>query len=138
MTYSDHPIKTDDSFGCDKCYRATAEAFWNERPPKLLRELVDELHFRVVLMACEACGQRWVKVFAETIDWVDGEDPQFWALAPLTAEEADQLTARGEGLDAAWIETLMGARQHLEVHNPKNQPHTIAWASGPLVIMPHD
>lgn len=132
-------IENTDSFGCPQCYHAIAEAMWKAiRTFELVKELVDESHFRVVLIACSACGQRWVKVFAESIDWEKGEDPQYWALLPLTAAEAGRLAVEGDAVGHASVESLAPGRRRLEVYNPKEGPQTIEWASGPMVIMPHD
>jgi len=32
-------------------------------------ELIDESHVHVAILACGQCGQRFVSVFTETIDW---------------------------------------------------------------------
>ena len=59
-----------------------------------------------MVLQCRRCDQRFLSVFTETIDWQDGEDPQQWAVLPITNEEAvfvEPLAAACEILDQVRI-----------------------------------
>src|SRR5690554_2246946 len=43
---------------------------------EVLARLAHDDHFRVALRRCNACGQRFLSVFTELIDWNDGDDSQ--------------------------------------------------------------
>ena len=83
-------------FGCASCWPAGADAAWEARQ-SLGREaeLTDEPHFHTMLLVCGACGQRFLSVLIETVDWANGDDPQHWSLLPLTAHEAAELRGGG-------------------------------------------
>ena len=36
-----------------------------------------------MILGCARCSQGFVSVFTKTIDWEDGDDPQFWTLLPI-------------------------------------------------------
>src|SRR5262245_19992797 len=84
--------ETEENFGCDECWPQSAEAAWDARS-RLQREaeLIDESHFHVTILGCAQCRQRYVSIFAETVDWADGDDPQYWTLVPVTTSEVDAL-----------------------------------------------
>lgn len=81
---------------------------------------------------CGACGQRYLSVFTERIDWVNGEDPQDWALMPVTEEES----AAASG-GAALGEIGVG-RRCLRAYHPSDDGMRMFWSVGPAVIGPHD
>lgn len=99
-------------------------------------EPIDESHFHVMIRACPSCGQRFVSVFTETIDWADGDDPQYWTMAPLTDAEADDLIKRGESLDEETLNALP-ARRCLSRDSPKGSPTRTFWDSS-LYVRYHD
>jgi len=96
--------------------------------------LVEESHFGLSLHACAACGQRFVQVFAERIDWVGGEDPQDWLLVPISAAEADALGTVGEGALAS-----LAPRRYLTRFWPSaaGAPES-RWCDGAIFVPPHD
>lgn len=125
-------------FGCDRCWPADAEAAWEARRGLTrLEELIDESHFRVMILACPRCAQRYVSVFTEMIDWKDGEDPQYWALLPITEAEAEGLSQRGASLDEMSLNMLGRARRCLRRDYPKAEPPRVFWGSG-VRVGPHD
>src|SRR5690242_10499318 len=64
-------------FGCERCWPESAEAAYGALGTLTIdAELIDESHFRVTIRSCPDCGQQFVSVFAETVDWEAGEDPQ--------------------------------------------------------------
>ena len=65
--------------GCKRCWPSSADAAWKARDGlKLSAELIDESHFHVMILACPQCGQQFISVFTEMIDWINGDDAQYW------------------------------------------------------------
>ena len=127
-----------ESSGCARCWPASAEAAWAARK-SLSREaeLFDESHLHVMIQACPDCAQRFVSVFAETVDWVDGEDPQYWSVLPVTATEAADLVARGDSLAEGHLVVLGPDRRCLHRDFPKHAEPRCYWGIG-MRIGPHD
>ena len=124
-------------FGCGRCWPADAEAAWQAMPElRIARRLIDESHFMVKLRTCERCGQGFVSVFTETIDWQDGEDPQLWSLMPVTPDESVGLQDAGRALVAVLHEVAPG-RRSLCRDFPKGGPPRSFWSQG-IVIGPYD
>ena len=121
--------------GCPSCFPAEPTAM-----PALEHEasLVDEVHFLVSLGRCAACGQRFVSVFCERIDWVGGEDPQTRSVLPITGEEADRLLADGAALDRGYLEALGRDRDYLLSWWPSDGARDVRVHRGGPVIVPHD
>ena len=116
-------------FGCDACWPDDAAAAWAARDTLARTELVDESHYHVALMTCRACGQRFVSLFTEQIDWTGGEDPQYSTQLPLTADEAAALVADGAPSEAQ-INALDGPRRSLKRDFPKGGELTTTWGRG--------
>src|SRR5215204_5009348 len=50
-------------FGCDLCWPADARAAWGARDGlSRMKELIDESHFIVTILACPRCAQRYVSI----------------------------------------------------------------------------
>jgi len=128
----------EEKFGCARCWPATADAAHRARAT-LVREadLINESHFHVMTLACPDCGQRFVSVFTETIDWDAGEDPQYWTLMPLTPAEASDLDREGSNVTEATLDTLGGGRRCLQHDHPKGEKARSYWGLG-IAIGPHD
>jgi hypothetical protein len=130
------PVNTE--FGCDRCWPADPALAWDARRGLThLDELIDQSHFHVMVLGCPVCEQRYVSVFTETIDWTDGEDPQYWSLLPVTSQEADGLTLQRTSLDEAKLSALAPARRCLRRDFPKGGEPRAFWGSG-LFVGPHD
>lgn len=126
-------------FGCARCWPAKADEAWAARDELRRGEtLIGESHFHVITLACPHCAQRFVSVFTETIDWDDGEDPQYWTVLPLTEAEAASLAGGpdGEPSEAA-LNALGPGRRSLYRDHPKGAPPRVYWGSG-IYIGPHD
>jgi hypothetical protein len=124
---------------CKRCFGGKAEAAWKAMASlRVVATLIDESHFRITVRVCPTCEQHAVQLFAESVDWQDGEDPQMWAVVPLSREEADALTARGEAVTGAEVCALAANRRYLYVDHPSKGPRTVTWMEGGLVIPPHD
>jgi hypothetical protein len=127
-----------ETFGCARCWPASADAAWAARAAtERVAELVDESHFHVTILACRDCAQRFVSVFAETVDWVDSEDPQYLSVLPVTEDEAADLARRGETLTDAHLDTLGPGRRCLHRDHPKREEPRCYWGTG-MRTGPHD
>lgn len=125
------------AFGCILCWPADAEAAWAARSGLVnRRDLIDESHFHVMVLSCPKCGQAYVSVFTESIDWADGDDPQEWTTLPLTADEAGRLV-RNEPPTEAVLSALGPGRRCLRRDAPKGAPPRAFWHTG-LAIGWHD
>ncbi|MFI5776838.1 hypothetical protein [Nocardia sp. NPDC051570] len=123
-----------DQFGCAACYSEDAQACWLHFQDRCRREhtLVDDSHFIVGLLRCPQCGQRFVSVFTEFIDWVGGEDPQYTTIMPLTEAEATTLIDGSRPIPA--IGALGSDRRYLTRDWPSGEPPTLTWALGPFHV----
>lgn len=102
----------------------------------LLATPVDESHFIVTVLACRVCGQRFLSVFTETIDWADGDDPQHRVVMPISAAETARLLEASSSLTESDLNALPG-RTALMVDRPKGAPLTATWGVG-LTVRHHD
>jgi hypothetical protein len=125
-------------FGCEGCWPAGAEAAWEARAGlDLVAELIDESHFHVTILACRGCAQGFVSVFTETIDWQDGDDPQYWTLLPITAAESADLVQQGDALSDTKLDGLGPGRRSLRLDHPKGAARRSFWSTG-LFVGQHD
>lgn len=126
-----------DAFGCEHCLPSDADDAWESVSLlKIDSALVEESHFTVKLRSCRACGQNFISVFTETIDWADGEDPQFWSVLPITPTELSQLSTVGAGLITK-LNGLAPDRRSLRHDFPKGASPKSFWSTG-ITIGPHD
>lgn len=100
------------TFGCRKCWGEDAAATWRWKcePVDVIQ---DDSHFKLWLCACPQCGQMFVRIFTEFIDWEDGNDPQYRDLMPLTKDEAEYVRAHREPAPLQYLEALSEGRRHL-------------------------
>ena len=128
-----------DGFGCERCFQASADEAAQARN-RLNHEkvLVDESHLMIRLVSCPDCGQAGVKVFTETVDWVDSDDPQAVSLLPITPEEASRLETAGDAFTQDMIEEIDRGRRYLHVDMPKGAETTARWLPGGFWIRPYD
>jgi hypothetical protein len=123
--------------GCNACWPSSADAAWEAvKSLKTDIDLIDESHFKIKIRSCKKCGQQFLSVFTETIDWKDGEDPQYWTVIPLTTEEAERLSSKGSDFEAALV-ALPDARRSLRHDFPKGSGPKSYWSQG-LAIGAHD
>jgi hypothetical protein len=124
-------------FGCERCWPPTADAAWAARRALAGgQELIDESHFHVMILACPRCTQRFVSVFTETIDWQDGDDPQYWTLLPVTEPEAVALAQQRKSLTATTLNSLGRGRRCLRRDYPKGAGPRNFWGTGISVAQP--
>lgn len=125
-------------FGCERCWPPAPDAAWEARRALTeLAVLIDESHFRVRILRCEGCSQRFMSIFTETIDWKGGDDAQYWQLLPISEGESADLVRQGETLTIATLHALGPDRRCLRYDHPTGAPPRILWASGIRVRM-HD
>ncbi len=124
-------------FGCDKCWPLDANAAWAAcRSMPTASEIISESHFSVRLRICASCGQGFLTVFTETIDWSGGEDPQFWTVIPVTAEQAGMLSGAPDEIEMA-IGSVPQNRRSLCHDFPRDGEPRSFWSTG-ISIGPHD
>jgi len=131
-------IGGEESFGCERCWPATPDAAWKARASLSHQAtVIDEAHCIASLVGCPVCSQRFVSVFAESIDWVGGEDPQWWVQLPLTSSEATQLTRKDARVTESDLAGLAAGKRSLITGFPSGGVETCAWGTG-LSIGWHD
>lgn len=127
-----------ENFGCKRCWPAGAEAAWEERRGHSnVTDLIDESHLHIMILECSTCSQRFVSVFTEMIDWVDGDDSQYWILLPLTPAEGTSLIDQRASLTQSTFATLGPDRRCLRRDHPKGEKPAVYWGRG-LFVGPHD
>jgi hypothetical protein len=123
--------ESEGTFGCRSCWPASADEAWAARSGLArTRELIDDSHLIVALLACPSCGQQFVSIFAEEVDWVDGDDPQSWTLVPITDAEARELARTEEASVEAGVWRLASGRRSLRRDHPKGGPIVVSWRQG--------
>jgi hypothetical protein len=64
-----------------------------------------------MILACPRWAQRFLSVFTETINWEDGDDPQYWTLLPLTGAETADLVREGDSITETELRAGTGTSQ---------------------------
>lgn len=129
----------DDRFGCPACWakKAPESALEETRAQlEITHRVIEDSHFGVSLRACATCGQPFLAIFTEFVDWSGGDDAQYFDLVPITAEEAGQIAAAGETVSLAYLGGLGAGRRRLAMQHPTGAPESIAWVTGPFVVTP--
>jgi hypothetical protein len=126
-------------FGCSECWPDSADRAWMAR--RILKhetDLVDESHFHVMIVACGSCGQRFVSVFTEIVDWADADDSQFWQHMPLTQDESGKLAAVEEERIEDSLQSIGSDRRSLKHDYAKGFAKPIDyWGTG-ITVGYHD
>lgn len=122
--------KHHDNVGCHLCWAKDPDAAWLAFSALPIENKVeDESHFCVRIARCGKCGQRYVSIFTETIDWVDGEDPQYTKVMPVTDEEASSVAAAAPVTPT--LDALAPTRRSLHRDFPKDaEVPTNLWGTG--------
>jgi hypothetical protein len=124
-------------FGCTHCYGDDAEAamafLQNGRSPAD-RVIVDDSHFIVSLRHCVSCGQAFVSVFTEFVDWRGGDDAQYRDLVPVTADEAAAVLEQGEQVDLRFLGSLGEGRRRLSSDWPTGSDRRVGWRNGAFSV----
>lgn len=99
--------------------------------------LVDESHFAVKVRSCRVCGQEFLWIFTERIDYVAGNDPQCWSVLPISSAEAADLIRAADQLDLDALSRLGLRRRFLRDDTPALGARSCGYVYGQL-IGPHD
>jgi len=125
------------TYGCTECWPDSAGAAWEARRQlERRRELIDESHFHVMILACSSCEQAFLSVFTEVIDY-GGDDSQGWILVPLTTEEERSLIGLPEDAIESAIYAVGEDRRSLWKIHPRGMTASCSWGRGVLQL-PHD
>jgi len=101
--------------------------------------LVDESHFGASILRCVRCGQHFLSLFCERVDWADSDDPQTTVAVPVSADEVRRLrTANVVADENAILEIVANERRFLYHDMPKGAAETLAWKTRLLFIPGHD
>ena len=120
-----------EKYGCPGCWPESAEAAW-EAGSLLERrhELIRESHFNVRIVGCHACGQAFLWVFSELIDWSAGDDSQGWIRIPLTVDEVRNLRGLPEDDVERTIYGIGENRRSLRRIHPRGMTAGCSWDWG--------
>lgn len=121
--------------GCERCAGDDEAQAWQATQAARTGTFVQESHFSVHRSQC-SCGQAFITVFTERVDWKDGEDDQRWLVLAVTNDELARLKA--DDALSATIEQLGQRRRFLERAFPTGKDITLTWRAGALRIGPHD
>jgi len=124
-----------DQVGCKECWPGTLEATESARLKLSIKAyLINDSHFIVAIRVCPKCAQYFLSVFAESIDWEDGDDPQHSTLLPLTDVEAQDLMTP---FPEEALYSLGQGRRSFQRYHPKGESSQLLWGSG-VPRVPHD
>ena len=101
--------------------------------------LVDESHFGVSILRCPRCGQQFLSLFCERVDWADGDDPQTRVVVPVSEDEATRLQVANVAADENAIPEIVANERRFLYHDmPQGAAETLAWKTRLLFIPGHD
>jgi len=125
-------------YGCPKCLPDSPDEAW-EAGLKLRgrHALIDDSHFHVLIASCPSCGQPFLWVFSELIDWQSGDDSQGWALMPLTSAEEGELSSGNFFANGRSVYDLGEDRRSLWRIHPRGSDVGCSWGLG-IPALPHD
>lgn len=125
-----------EKFGCDRCWPASAKDAWAARSFLAVETLlIDESHYTVTVRLCSLCGQKFLEVTTERIDWVAGEDPVCRTAMPITPSELAELTETGPPSESA-INAIGIGRRSWKHDWAKDGPPLEYWSTG-ILVGPH-
>lgn len=109
------------------------------RKAEHIAELVDESHFIVSIRRCVRCGQHFLSMFCERVDWADSDDPQTRVAVPVSEDEVRRLQTADIAADEnAILEIVANERRFLYHDMPKGTAETLGWKTRTLFIPGHD
>lgn len=65
----------------------------------LIETFEEDSHFSRKLVKCKECGQLYFKEFYEEIDWVNGNDPQYWTYIPIETQDEIETLKKASPLE---------------------------------------
>lgn len=124
--------------GCGACFPQDAALAWEARDKlPVLAFLRDESHFIVSVLQCPACGQRFVSVTTELIDWDKGDDPVHRVQLPISEVDFQMLSTRHPSTFETALIALDPTRRSLHFDWPSGGEKSVYWGRG-LHLLPHD
>lgn len=124
--------------GCEQCWPESAEWAWQARSDLRTHAVwIDESHFNVRALECTHCTRRYLSVFTESIDWVNGDDAQRWLVAPVSAHEYERAEALISSSVEAALSVVPAERRSLCRDFPSGGELRTFWSSG-LRVGGHD
>jgi hypothetical protein len=122
-------------FGCPLCYGDDAKTVSaNHHTVRVTDSIINESHFMVSLHRCPGCGQRFLRIFTEFVDWQGGEDPQYTDVVPVTEEEARRIVQDGEDVSLRYLGNLGTGRRRLRTDWPSGGSRRLGWAQGAFEV----
>jgi hypothetical protein len=126
------------NFGCEECWHEDASlAYEAFRALKIDSYLIDESHYIVTMRHCLHCSQKFLTVFTETVDYLDGDDPQYRIIIPLTTDESEKLIHTGDSILSKDLESVGTKRRSLRWDHPKGANASVYWDIG-IQVRHHD
>jgi hypothetical protein len=123
---------------CPKCLGAEP----TEAKARLLKEprevIIADDHFSMSLRTCSQCGQSFLCVFSELVDWSNGDDSQAQHYIPISAEEAAAFRVAGEQGAEKLLHNTKLERMHLLSTYPRGKDLSVEWRDGIVFLLPHD
>jgi len=131
-------IRSGSNIGCAACWQAEPSAVYAAfQSFDLDASLIDEPHHIVSIRRCPKCSQKYLSIFTETVDYLDGEDPQYRVILPLTNAEARRLDRLGDTVTEQDLTSIGVRRTSLRIDHPKGAPFALYWGTG-VQIRDHD
>jgi hypothetical protein len=124
-------------FGCAECYGedAVTTLEYTRKHFTTTHRLITDSHYGVSVRECRKCGQQFVAIFTEFVDWSGGDDAQYFDIVPVTPQEAAEAITAGEDVTTRFLGNLGTGRKRLVSHWPTGGPHRILWAHGPFYVV---
>jgi hypothetical protein len=131
----DAPL-TSPAVGCAACWPQDAGAAW-AAAENLTQSapLVEDSHLTIGLARCPSCGQEYVSVFLEHVDWTDGDDAQYRTIYPLSRDESARLRSLAEADVITALNALDSNRRCLQRDHPKGEPASTTWGRGMWITL---
>ncbi len=98
--------------GCSRCFGDDTAAAWEALRASGHQSLVSEDRWSVEISSC-SCGQRFAVVFAERVDYREGEDDLLWLVLPITPDERAKLARCAKQAVPDVLEAFGGSRRFL-------------------------
>ncbi|RSM86545.1 hypothetical protein DMH04_12890 [Kibdelosporangium aridum] len=116
--------------GCEHCYGEDAETVMEYCTKNLetTRRIVSDSHFGVSLRKCPECGQQFVAIFTEFVDWQGGDDAQYFDIVPVTPIEAKYIVNAQDLLRD--LSKLGNRRRRVSSDWPTGGRNRVSWKHG--------
>ena len=122
-------------FGCPLCYGEDADIVSaNHHTVRVTDTVIDDSHFIVSLRRCPECGQRFLRIFTEFVDWQGGDDAQYTDVVPVTEDEAKRIVQDGENVSLEYLGDLGTGRRRLQMDWPTGGPRRLGWDTGAFFV----